>query len=51
MHMWQLRQRPYEVEVSYKSRSRAQGKSISVKDALAVITAMATFRMTHRRTK
>ena len=51
MHMWQLRQRPYEVEVSYKARSRAEGKSISVKDALAVILSMATFRITHRRTK
>jgi hypothetical protein len=44
-----LRQRPYEVEVSYKARTRAEGKSISVKDALAVISSMATFRMTHRR--
>jgi dolichol-phosphate hexosyltransferase len=51
MHMWQLRQRPYEIEVSYKARTRAEGKSISVKDALAVITSMGTFRMTHRRTK
>ncbi len=51
MHMWQLGQRPYEIEVSYKARSRAEGKSISVKDALAVISAMATFRMTHRRIK
>ena len=51
MHMWQLRQRPYEVEVSYKARSRAEGKSISVKDALAVILSMAIFRITHRRTK
>lgn len=51
MHMWQLRQRPYEVEVSYKARSRAEGKSISVKDALAVIISMAIFRITHRHTK
>ena len=51
MHMWQLRQRPYEVEVAYRARSRAEGKSISVKDALAVITSMAAFRITHRRTR
>ena len=51
MHMWQSSQRPYEVEVSYKARSRAQGKSISVKDALAVILSMTTFRITHRRKK
>lgn len=51
MHMWSQRQRPYEVEVSYKARTRAQGKSISVKDAFAVIFSMATFRLTHRRLK
>ena len=51
MHMWQSRQRPYEVEVAYKARTRAEGKSISIKDALAVITSMATFRMIHRRIK
>lgn len=51
MHMWQLRQRPYEVEVSYKARTRAQGKSISVKDAIAVIISMATFRIIHRHTR
>ena len=49
MHMWLHHQRPYEVDVAYKARTRAQGKSISVKDAVAVITSMATFRITHRR--
>ena len=51
MHMWLHHQRPYEVDVSYKARTRAQGKSISVKDAFAVIVSMATFRITHRRIK
>jgi glycosyltransferase involved in cell wall biosynthesis len=51
MQMWKHRQRPYEVEVSYKARTRAEGKSISVKDAFAVIFSMATFRATHRRVK
>ena len=51
MYMWQLRQRPHEVEVAYKARSRAEGKSIAVKDALAVIVSMAVFRITHRRLK
>ena len=51
MHMWLNHQRPYEVDVEYRARTRAQGKSISVKDALAVITSMAIFRITHRRTK
>lgn len=51
MHMWLNSQRPYEVEVSYKARTRAQGKSISIKDALKVIFSMAAFRVTHRRIK
>jgi len=51
MCMWQLRQRPYEVEVAYRARSRAEGKSIAVKDAFAVIISMAVFRITHRRLK
>jgi glycosyltransferase involved in cell wall biosynthesis len=51
MHMWKSGQRPYEVEVSYRARSRAEGKSISVIDALFVITSMVTFRLAHRRKK
>ena len=51
MRMWQLRQRPFEVEVTYRARSRAQGKSISVKDALKVILSLAAFRIANRRTK
>jgi glycosyltransferase involved in cell wall biosynthesis len=49
MEMWRQHQRPYEVDVSYKARTRAQGKSISVKDALSVISSMAVFRVTQRR--
>jgi glycosyltransferase involved in cell wall biosynthesis len=51
MQMWRHHQRPYEVDVTYKARTRAQGKSISVKDALAVISSMVFFRITHRRIK
>ena len=51
MHMWQLGQRPYEVEVSYKARTRAQGKSISVMDAFKVILSMTIFRLSHKRVK
>ena len=51
MHMWQLRQRPFEIEVAYRGRSRAEGKSITVKDAPAVIFSMAKFRITHRQSK
>ena len=49
MKMWQQSLRPYEVEVSYKARTRAQGKSISVKDAISVIFSMAVFRLISRR--
>ena len=51
MQMWLNHQRPYEVDVEYRARTRAQGKSISVKDAIAVISAMAIFRITNRRAK
>jgi glycosyltransferase involved in cell wall biosynthesis len=51
MQMWRLRQRPYEIEVSYKARTRAEGKSISVIDAVAVIFSMFFYRITHRRAK
>lgn len=51
MHMWRHHQRPYEVDVAYRARTRAQGKSISVKDAIAIIFSMAVFRITHRRVK
>jgi len=49
MQMWHQRQRPYEVEVSYKARTRSEGKSIYVKDAVAVIFSMALFRISHWR--
>jgi dolichol-phosphate hexosyltransferase len=49
MYMWMKRLRPFEIEVSYKARTRSEGKSISVKDAIHVIASMAAFRITHRR--
>jgi len=49
MQMWRQGQRPYEVEVSYKARTRSEGKSISIKDAIAVIFSMALFRISNRR--
>jgi glycosyltransferase involved in cell wall biosynthesis len=51
MQMWLNHQRPFEIDVAYRARTRAQGKSISIKDALTVITSMALFRITHRRAK
>jgi hypothetical protein len=50
MQMWKKRMRPYEVEVHYHARTRAEGKSISVKDAIAIIISMAAFRLSNRRT-
>jgi len=49
MQMWKKRMRPYEVEVHYHARTRAEGKSISVIDAVAIILAMAYFRLSNRR--
>lgn len=49
MQMWKKRLRPYEVEVHYHARTRAEGKSITVKDAIAIIFALAFFRITNGR--
>ena len=49
MQMWKNRVRPYEVEVQYHARTRAQGKSISVWDAIAIIFSLLHFRLTNRR--
>jgi len=50
MQMWKKRLRPYEVEVRYHARTRAEGKSITVRDAVAIIFSMAEFRLSNRRT-
>ena len=50
MQLWKKRMRPYEVEVQYHARTRAEGKSITVKDAIAIIISMAAFRLSNRRT-
>jgi glycosyltransferase involved in cell wall biosynthesis len=50
MHMWTKRLRPYEIGVAYKARTRSEGKSISVKDAIHIIVSLAMFRVTHKRT-
>ena len=49
MQMWKKRLRPYEVEVQYHARTRAEGKSISVKDAIAIIFSMGYFRLRNKR--
>ena len=43
--LWLQRVRPYEIEVAYNPRSRAEGKVIGVKDALQVIFDMVWFRI------
>jgi glycosyltransferase involved in cell wall biosynthesis len=50
MIMWKYRQRPVEVNVSYKARTRAEGKSISISDAVRVILSMLLFRISNKRT-
>ncbi len=50
MQMWKKRMRPYEVEVHYHARTRAEGKSITVRDAIAIIFSMVWFRLSNRRT-
>ena len=49
MQMWKKRLRPYEVEVHYHARTRAEGKSITVRDAIAIIYSLAAFRLINRR--
>jgi len=50
MQMWKKRMRPYEVEVHYHARTRAEGKSITVRDAISIIFSMVWFRLSNRRT-
>jgi glycosyltransferase involved in cell wall biosynthesis len=49
MQMWKRMIRPYEIEVRYHARTRDEGKSISIKDAIAIIFSMLTFRIRNRR--
>lgn len=51
MNMWLFGTRPYEVEVSYKARSRAEGKSITFLDGVRAIFSMVLFRIRHKRLK
>ena len=50
MDMWKKGLRPYEIGVAYKARTRSEGKSISVKDAIHIVAALIMFRVTHKRT-
>ena len=43
--LWLQRIRPYEIEVGYTPRSRAEGKIIGIRDALQVIFDMTLFRI------
>jgi hypothetical protein len=43
--LWTLDIKPYELEVRYKARTRAEGKSISILDAIQIILKMIYFRI------
>lgn len=49
MRMWERGIRPFEIEINYSPRSRAEGKSITVKDAISTIFIMLFFRLTHKK--
>jgi len=49
MRMWERGIRPFEIEINYSPRSRAEGKSITVKDAISTIFIMFYFRLTHKK--
>jgi glycosyltransferase involved in cell wall biosynthesis len=49
LHLWLQRQRPYEILVDYKPRSREEGKVIGVKDAVQIILDLIYFRITKAR--
>jgi len=51
MKLWQEKIRPYEIEVSYKARTRAEGKSISIQDAIIIIFSLVHFRTMNRRNR
>lgn len=45
LHLWLRRNRPYEVLVDYRPRSREEGKVIGIKDALRIIFLLIFFRI------
>ena len=45
IHLWENKIRPYEVQVDYFPRSRAEGKGITVHDAVSIITSMIFYRL------
>ena len=51
MQMWLRHQRPFEVNVAYRARTRHQGKTISALHGLTVIASMFAFRLSNNRTK
>ena len=45
--LWKINQKPFEIEVSYYPRTREQGKTISVKDAMYIMYIMMKYRLTN----
>ena len=49
--LWKLRIKPYEIEVSYFPRNRAEGKLISIKDGIFIVACLIILRIMNRRQK
>ena len=45
IHLWENKIRPFEVQVEYFPRSRAEGKGITVHDAVSIISSMILYRI------
>ena len=45
IHLWENNIRPHEVQVEYFPRSRAEGKGITVHDAVSIISSMIWYRI------
>ena len=45
IHLWENKIRPFEVQVEYFPRSRAEGKGITVHDAVSIISSMIWYRI------
>ena len=45
IHLWENKIRPFEVQVEYFPRSRAEGKGITVHDAVSIISSLIWYRI------
>ena len=49
IHLWKKRIRPFEIQVEYIPRTRSDGKGITVKDAVAIILTLISYRFLRAR--